>query len=169
MRIVVSGGLAEIIAPLQALGRNALQPLREGLYEGGDKVRTRVRRALREQTNVKKAASVNDRATSVRSGMSYIIRGVGKGLPIAEFPVTAAGAISASPWNVSRVFKRSFVHPSNGGYVARTSSKRFPVRKLFGPSIAKEIIKDRSLAAFHAGVRADIVPAINKRLARLLG
>lgn len=170
MKIVVEGSTATIVAPMQKLGANALQPLREGLYEGGDKVRTRVRRALRAQTNVLKAASVNTRVTSARAGLSYVIKGEGKGLPITEFPTsTPGGRIASSPWGVSRLFKRSFVKPNSGAFVARLTSKRFPIRKLFGPSIAKEIVKDRSLAAFEDGVRADIVPMIEKRMARLLG
>lgn len=168
--IQVSGKVATIIAPFDRLkGQAALQPLREGLYEGGDKVRTRVRRALRVQTNVSKAASVNSRVNSRRAGMTYIIVGEGKGLPITDFPHSAPGNVEASPWGVVHRFKRSFVKPGSGAFVARLTSKRFPLRKLFGPSIAKEIVKDGALDAFHAGVAADIVPAIEKRLARLLG
>ena len=170
MRIVVSGSLAEIITPLaRAASGNALRALKEGLGEGGDKVRTKVRKALRAQTNVKKAESVNSRTSSVRAGLEYIIKGTGKGIPIEEFPVSAPGHVTASPWGVARVFKRSFVRPDTGAYSARLSSKRFPVRKLFGPSIAKEIVKDQSLAAFEAGVRSDVIPIIEKRLARILG
>lgn len=169
-RVVVKGSIGQIIAPLGRLANPAaLQPLREGLYEGGDKVRTRVRRALRVQTNVSKAASVNSRVNSRKAGLSYGITGEGKGLPIREFPHSAPGNIIASPWGVVHAFKRSFVKPDNGSFVARLSSKRFPIRKLFGPSLAKEIVKDQSLAAFEAGVAADVVPAIEKRLARLLG
>lgn len=167
MRIEVVGNVASIIAPLEKVADGNLQPLKEGLYEGGDKVRTRVRRALRVQTNVTKAASINTRVLSVRAGLSYIIKGEGKGIPIKEFPVNASGSVTAAPWGVSRTFKRSFVKVG-GSFVARLTSKRFPLRKLYGPSVAKEIVKDQSLEAFEAGVRSDILPAINKRIARLL-
>lgn len=168
MRVIVSGTIASIVGPLENLANaGAMRPLREGLYEGGDKVRTRVRRALKVQTNVKAYGTVVSHVPSVRAGLSYIIKGEGKGLPIQLFPVSAPGSVVASPWGVEHTFKRSF--HNRMGYMARLSSKRFPIRKLFGPSIAKELVKDRSAEAFEAGVAADVLPAIEKRLARLLG
>jgi len=169
-RVTVTGSLAEIIAPLSKLTNSeAMQPLREGLYEGGDKVRTKVRKALKVQTNVSKYTSITSRVDSRKNGLSYGITGEGKGLPISEFPHSAPGNIVATPWGKEHRFKRSFVKPDTGAFVARLSSKRFPIRKLFGPSLAKEIVKDQSLDAFETGVRTDVVPAIEKRLARMFG
>ncbi len=168
--VVVSGTLGTIIAPLSKLTNPAaMQPLREGLYEGGDKVRTGVRKALKAQTNVLKYDSITSRVNSRREGLTYGITGEGKGLPIREFPHAAPGHIVASPWGVSHTFKRSFVKPDSGAFVARLSSKRFPIRKLYGPSLAKEIVKDQSLDAFEVGVATHVVPAIEKRLARVFG
>ena len=167
MEIVVSGSLATITAPMQNLASGADRAMREGLYEGGDKVRTRVRRALKVQTNVKAYGSITQRVPGVRAGLTYIIRGEGKGMPIELFPVSAPGPVVASPWGVVHTFKRSFANRL--GYRARTTSKRFPIRRLYGPSVAKEIVKDQSAEAFEAGVRADVLAAIEKRLARLFG
>lgn len=168
--VTVTGTLGEIIAPLSRLtDPAALQPLREGLYEGGEKVKTKVRKALKVQTNVSKYASITSRVNARKNGLTYGITGEGKGLPIVEFPHAAAGSIVATPWGVEHRFKRSFVKPDTGAFVARLSSKRFPIRKLFGPSLAKEIVKDQSLAAFEVGVKADVVPAIEKRIARMFG
>jgi hypothetical protein len=166
MQIVVSGTMAQVMAPLRKIAGGKMGVLENGLSDGGDKVRTKVRKALKTQTNVKKYGTITSRVQGARRGLSYVITGEGKGLPIDEFPVSAPGSVSASPWGVMRKFKRSFVRA--GKFVARLSSKRFPVRRLYGPSIAKEIVKDQSLAAFEAGVRTDIVPEIDKRLARLL-
>jgi hypothetical protein len=168
MGISVSGSIASIVAPLSRLASgNGLRAVQDGLTEGGDKVRTKVRKALKAQTNPIKYATITSRVDGKRNGFSYFIEAKGGGLPIKEFPHSAPGSVSASPWGVARTFKRSFVK-AGGALVARLTRKRFPVRKLYGPSLSKELVKDQSLAAFEVGVRADVVPAIDKRLARLL-
>lgn len=166
MQITVKGTVAQVVAPLRKLADGNMNVLLNGLSDGGDKVRTKVRKALKTQTNVKKYGTITSRVEGGRRGYDYVITGEGGGLPIAEFPVSAPGSVSASPWGVMRQFKRSFVRA--GKYLARISSKRFPVRKLYGPAISKEIVKDQSLDAFETGVRSDIGPEIDRRLARLL-
>jgi hypothetical protein len=169
MRITVSGNIAAIIGPISSLaaggGRQALQ---EGLGDGGDKVRTKVRKAMRAQTNPLKYETITSRVSGSRFGLAYIIKGDGKATPINLFPHSAPGAVTAAPWGVSRTFKRSFVRPDTGALSARTTSKRFPVRKLYGPNMAKEVVKGQSLAAFEVGAGSDVLPAIERRLARLL-
>lgn len=202
MQVTVSGSLATILAPLQNLPEKAQRAMREGLQEGGNKVRTKVRKALQKQMGVTKYGVIvsNTTGTIANAGLNYIIRGTGKGLPIENFPVkgkAAGGAdrwsrrrhyllqgrdgrgrfgklkdtpdeVTASPWAVSRTFKRSFV--GGGGYrAAIPHGGKFRIRKLYGPSVAKEIVKDASLASFQASVRIDVAPAIEKRLARVLG
>lgn len=128
--------------------------MRESLEAAGLKTRTQVRRALRQQTNVKQAKDVNDRTRSYSSGeLSYTIAGEGKPLPmerINSLSVTSGpgGGVSAAPWNVLRQFQRSFV--LNGKYVARLGNSRMPLRRLYGPSMAKELVKDQSLIAFES-------------------
>jgi len=80
----------------------------------------------------------------------------------------AAGGVSASPWNVGRVFKRSFVHPTRGPVMVRAEGKQ-ALRRLFGPSIAKEIGQGLSLSTFQAvGIR-ELAADLPRRMARLLG
>lgn len=202
MQVIVKGNLAEILAPLQNLPEKAQRAMREGLQEGGNKVRTSVRKALKPQMGVLKYGTIvaNTTGTIANAGMNYIIRGTGKGLPIKEFKVsgkagqgalrwsakqhwklqerTGSGRfgpikdvppeVTASPWSVSRTFKRSFV--GSGGYrAAIKDGGRYKIRALYGPSVAKEIIKDASLAAFQSSVQVDVAPAIEKRLARIIG
>jgi hypothetical protein len=203
MKIVVTGSVASIITPLV---NNLAEPrvrqiLSEGLGEGGDKVRTQVRRALKAQTGVKRYGAVVERVTSFNSGLTYVICGSGKEMPIEEFPVRAKAGqgavrwssrehwklqvresfgkfgkiqdvppeVTASPWGVARTFKRSFVG-RKGFRAAIPGGKRgWLARKLFGPSVAKEIVKGQSASAFEVSVRTDVLPAIEKRLARLMG
>lgn len=152
----LAGGLAERIA-------------RESLRGAGDKTRTQVRRALREQMGVKTARVVtrSTRSYVTGGGLVYVIEGRGKGLPIEEFKglrVTSKG-VRAAPWNVMRLFKRSF---ANGGYRARLGAERFPVRRLYGPSPAKEIVKDRSVEVFEETAPRELEAQLSRRLARLL-
>jgi len=152
-----------------------------GLNEGGDKVRTQVQRALKTQTGVKKYSSITSRMSDSGKGwaraapgrLAYIIVATGKGIPIQEFPasLTTRGA-SAKSWGVAHLFKRSFgLHNSKdpSQFRARTTSKRFPIRKLYGPSLPKELVQGQSIETFERSA-ADIVPAmVIKRLGHVLG
>lgn len=146
------------------------QVIRETLMAAGGKTRTRVRRALRQQMGTKRIGVINRNTRSYLSdgGRAYVIEGRGKGLPIEEFKglrVLRRG-VRAAPWNVARVFKRSF---ANGGFRARLTRRRFPVRRLYGPSIAKEIVKDDALDAFLETGPREVAMILPKKLARLIG
>jgi hypothetical protein len=157
---------------LAGVGEKLPRALREGLQEGGNKVATKVRRALREQTGVTKYGTILSRThAGLGSGgeLAYVIRGQGKGLPIGNFRVGVnAKGVLAFPWGKAHLFKRSFKTSSKGMLRARLGASRMPIRAFFGPSIAKELTKDHSAAAFEAGVRAEVEPIIIKRLGRLL-
>lgn len=157
-------------------GSSIRQAIREGLNEGGDKVRTDVRKALQQQTGAKTYRAITSRTRSIKAGgaLQYVIIGSGKGLPIKEFRTQirrgTGGGVVSEPWNVSRQFQRSFALKGQGadGYRARTTSKRFPVRKLFGPSIPKEMMQGAIPSVFVLSVGAQVLPAIEKRLVRAL-
>lgn len=176
---------------------------RQSLGGAGDKSRTQVRKALRTQMGTKgiRAINANTSGSVDLLGLAYTLRGVGKGLPIEEFPVRASkslkalvrwhprehwklqvrprqaggrfspipdegfvGGVTASPWRVSRTFQRSYV--SEKGYRARTPDGR--TRKLYGPAIGKEIIKDHSLATWEATAIPELERQMVSRLARLV-
>jgi hypothetical protein len=169
MKIAVSGNIAKIAAPITRLaGAEAQRAMVQGLIEGGDKVKTKVRKGLRKQTTPLNYSTITTRVAGVRAGMSYIIRATGKGLPLTLFPTRTPGHVEGGAWGHFQTFKRSFVR-ADGALMARLpGAKRFPVRRTFGPSLPKELVKDQSLSAFEAGVRSDIAPAIEKRLARIV-
>lgn len=102
MQIVVQGTLAEVIAPLTNLPEKAQRAMREGLQQGGDKVRTQVRHALKVQTGVKAYGTIVKHTTGTLSHsgiLNYVIRGDGKGLPIANFPVKAKDGGAWRRWD----------------------------------------------------------------------
>jgi len=157
-----------------------LRAAAEGLNDGGDKVRTKVQRALKVQTGVKLYRSITSRmqasgrgfARASAGNLTYQIIATGKGIPISEFAARRTGrGISAPVWGVDHRFKRSFAIAGKGveGFRARTTSKRFPIRKLYGPALPKEMTKGKIPAVFFGAVQTDVVPAIGARLVKAFG
>jgi hypothetical protein len=167
----------------------------EGMREGGDKTRTAVRRALKAQTGVKAYKSITSRTRSFTEdgGLRYVIVGSGKGMPIKEFSTRGTrgpgGGVTSNPWAVQHKFKRSFV---GSGKIAGRLLARLPgpgrktiyvpggmygvrpikvgnLRSLYGPSVAKEIVKDQSASAFFAGAETFVLDRIIVRVGRALG
>lgn len=149
------------------------QALREALMAAGGKTRTQVRRALREQTNVKAAKDINDRTHSfmVSGELAYRIEASNKALPIDRVKGLGTtsgpgGGVSAAPWNEMRQFKRSFV--LNGRFLARLGHEKFPIRALFGPSVYKELTKDQSKETFETYAVAELERQVVGKLQRFL-
>ncbi|VTZ52501.1 conserved hypothetical protein [Methylocella tundrae] len=171
VKVISKAGRFETAIPL-AIAR--------GLNEGGDKVRTQVQRALKTQTGVTKYASITSRmqdsgrgyARAAPGKLAYQIIAKGKGIPIKEFPVKDTGhAIDARTWGVDHVFKRSFGMPGLGvdGFRARLTDKRLPIRKLYGPSLPKELVKDKAAEVFIASAQGVVPAAVLKHLLKSVG
>lgn len=142
--------------------------VRQSLGDGGLKARTQVRRALREQGGWANASSINQRTRSYMEGdLTFVLEGRGAGQPIVYYKglrVTGKG-IRSGVWNSPRLFQRSFYR---GGFRARTTSKRFPVRTLKGPSVGKEIVKDEALATWHRVGPQAVFDVLERKVRRLL-
>ncbi len=114
--------LDTFVAKVAALGAEAPVEMARGLNDGGDIVRTQVRRALKDQMGVTSYGIVVDHTGSIPaspSGLVYKITGSGKGLPIKDFPVSASpgGPVTAMPWGVSHTFT-AVVQDHEGGPAA---------------------------------------------------
>lgn len=158
---------------IATLGAQADVEMARGLNDGGKVVFTQVRRALKTQMGLLSYGTVvkaTDDIPASPSRLIYSMSGRGKGLPIRDFPVAAnaGGPVTASPWGVPRTFERSFVTSKRGLLRARRGTAREPIRPLFGPSPAKEIVKDQALATFEAAVPGIVEPTIMRRLIRLM-
>lgn len=165
-------GLRTFIAKAQSLTQ-ANGEIARGLNEAGDRVRTIVRHRLQAQTGVLRYGIITDETSSRQATpghLVYTITGTGKGLPIRDFAVRAAagGPVTADVWGVPHTFARSFVTRIAGKLRARRGSARMPIRSLRGPSIAKEIVKGETLAAFDASVVEIVRPLVLTRLLRLV-
>ena len=166
-------------APLPRAGPH--QSISQGLNEGGDKVRTQVRRAMREQTSLMRLNSVIKRQATIRAfpgRLAYSI--LFKGKPHTrpdEFAYKVktgpGGGVTVTMWGVAHRFQRSFqIAGMSGsfGLRARLSKDRLPIRGFDGPNLAKEAAKEDGLVAttFMSLSPILVPPTIEKRLARLL-
>lgn len=175
MRITVTlGSDAEQFAGrIAAFPAKARQAMAEGLNAGGDLERTDVRRDVKVQTGARRYGAIKERTATKRASpgnLVYTIVGTGKGMPIREFPVSAStrGPVTARPWGVVHAFARSFRTSTKGLLRARRGTARFPIRALYGPSIAKEIVRDQTAAHFETRAGPRVQQAVVKRLGRLL-
>ena len=164
---------------LAAMRAKAPLAIARGLNEGGDKVRTQVRRAMREQTGLLRLRSVTDRQRTIRAfagALSYSIVFAGKpSTKPDEFSLAVkrgkGGGVTVRMWGVPHRFQRSFQIPgrgAGGGLRMRLGGERFPIRGFDGPNLAKEATKGQVAPTFLAGARLLVEPMIIKRIARLL-
>lgn len=158
----------------QAPGRARMEMAR-GLNEGGNLVRTKVRRALREQTGILRYGTIVARTKSIGATparLEYVIRGIGPGVEIEEVRTSVrtgpGGGVYGEPWRVGRQFKRSFRQLRRGKLMARLGAERFPIRRLRGPNLMFETVEGQSLETFEHAATQDVMRAMTRRLARML-
>lgn len=156
-------------ASIKRIGdKAARRAFSRALNSEGGKVRTKVRTALRIQTGAKAgliARATNSRRASL-SDLRYVIEAKGDHLGLSHFAPRQFGyGVRAKPWGKSRRFEGAFLIDSLGGNAfVREGSSRFPIRKMFGPAIPKEMVKDASLKAFE-----DAQPDVLKEATRQIG
>jgi hypothetical protein len=159
MRLVITASdqvLARYGNELAALGEGeARTAMSRALNHEGGKGRAQVKRALAKQTGIKYGA-VNQAMATVRATpatLTYALKARGDETNIAWFGgIRRRKGVSASPWNKRRIFARSFIVPRLGRAFVRTSKSRLPIRPLYGPNLARELVKDSSAGAWHSGV-----------------
>ena len=157
---------------LAALGEGkARTVIARALNHEGDKGRTQVKRVLVQQTGIKYGL-INTAVKTIpatAASLTYTIEARGDETNLNLFGARQGKrGVSAAPWNKRRVFKHSFVIPAYGGKVfVREGKARFPLKPLFGPNIARELVKDQSAEAFKAGA-ADIADRVAHEISRVL-
>jgi len=146
----------------------------------GNKGRTRVRRALMEQTGIR-SHQIGKAMRTVRAGpgrLQYTLEAKAGETNISMFGLkvkwhegSAMGQIrmlqtvSAAPWSTRREFPGAFSISRYGKRVfVRSTDKRFPLKPVFGPNLAREIVKAQSRSEFET-----IGPKVVDEVGRLLG
>lgn len=185
--------LKKLVAGIERLQKQIPAAIARGLNEGGDKVRTQVQRALKEQTGVIRYASVTSRVRTARAfagqadvgtsakgsgvgaGMSYqiIVSGKPPTKPL-EFRTSVttgpSGGVTVWMWGKAHKFKRSFQGSGKiaGQLKMRMIGPRLPLRSFDGPNMAKEAVKDKSAETFFATAETEVPAAVLKHLAKSL-
>lgn len=146
------------------------------LNHTGDKAYTAVRHALVEQTSASRALideALKKTPASTNKGGStalhYEIGGSGRALPLREFgAVQFSKGVRAKVWGRLQTYRHTFIVDRLSSQVfVRTGRSRLPIRLVYGPSIAKELVKDQSLAAFEKTAK-ELNDRVMHELQRLL-
>lgn len=164
-------GLATIQRKLEAAATRSPQAVAWALNRTVERARTKVVRALREQTGLK--FGVIRASTSIlKAGPGSLhaeIRARGGFTSLKEFNArqTKKG-VSAAPWGRRQVFESTFIVRRYGGHVYKRAGKaRFPIQKLYGPAIPVEMVKGKSRLAFYAEVNSFLPGELDRQLGRL--
>jgi len=159
-------------AAVQRVGQQeANRAFNRALNREGDKVRTAVRRALRQQTGAK-AALINRETRSFRSTFSnlvYTIEARGDHLGLSHFsPRQFRYGVRAKPWGRFQRFEGAFLIGSlgNNAFVRETAA-RFPIKKMFGPAIPKEMVQHETKRAFEE-TQPDVLAEATRQLQRII-
>ena len=147
--------------------QDATRAFNRALNREGDKIRTSVRRALRQQTGANMAL-INRETKAYRSSFAnlvYTIEARGDPLGLSHFsPSQFKYGVRAKPWGRFQRFPKAFLVGSlgNNAFVRETSA-RFPIKKMFGPALPKEMLKDATLRAFETAT-PDVLAEATRQL-----
>jgi len=146
--------------------KHATTAFSRALTHEGRKTYTAVKRSLRQQTDIPAGliAEATKFKSSSTSNLRTIIEGRGSELPLRLFkPRQFSYGVRAKVWGRAQSFKSAFIVASIGGNVfTRTTAKRLPIKKLFGPSIPKELVKDATRETFEQSGGAVIDRAMHE-------
>lgn len=150
---------------------DAEKVMARALNHEGDKRRTQVQRKLAEVTGLRyrDVAKVVRRVGAAKGRLEYKLEISGRETNLSAFQArqTKAG-VSAAPWGVRRVFKSTFIVEKYGGRVFKRTGEaspttryklmdyghkghgRLPIRQVYGPNIAREVMKGEPLDTWQA-------------------
>lgn len=174
---ITGDGIMRLADATAALGdrRNAYTAFRRGLNKAGQMAYTQVKREVAKQIGASQAKVVRygglKRIPATGQLLETRIIARGGHIPLNDFKArqTRSG-VSAAPWARRVVFGGTFIVGSIGGNVfKRIGPSRLPIEKLWGPSVPKEVVKDRSREAFESTARRVLAPEINRQVRLLAG
>ncbi len=148
-------------------------------YEG-QRTFVAVKRVLRQQTSIP-AGHVNRamrtaRASTTGGAIQFAIIGRGSELSLKLFkPRQFKAGAKATVWGKRQTYPGSFMGPRPGvlgaklrGHVfVREGAARLPIKRMSGPSIPKEMVKDQSREAFENSMPR-VVARVGREIAAVL-
>jgi len=146
--------------------------VRRAINRTGDQAFTVVKRVVARQMGIRVGVAADQmrRKRASYESLSYVIGARGGYLSLKYFAArqTRRG-VSAAPWNVRRVFPHTFIVGKLGGHVfSRTSKKRFPLEKKWGPALPNELVKGETAKAFTETVATVLPRRLEHELGRIL-
>ena len=158
-QIVVSwsgDGLVRVEAALKDIAGSSRKRtvLRRAINHTGDKVHTRVVRALARQIRapqhvIKKYGAVR-RIKANAQDLTYTIRSDGGPIPLKYFRANQTRkGVSAAPWGNRKVYRHAFLISKFANHAFwRAGPKRLPIERIAGPNVPKELVKDQARQVF---------------------
>jgi len=162
---------------LAAVGNGlARTVMARALNHEGDKGRTQVKRALTRVTGISYNRIERGLAThrANQGSLRYELRQRGSETNLGLFQARQTGSgVSAAPWNKRHIFRGN--NPSRGSFFLpgtpivyiRTTKSSYPIEPLFGPNLAREIVKGEPAQAWRL-VTSSLASRVGHELARVL-
>ena len=150
----------DIASLIEKAGLKAPYAIAKAIDEVGNKTATQVKRSTAAQAGVpygKVNGVITVRQAMGAGGGEWSMTARDVTLSLKQFgPRKTAKGISAAPWKRRLVFPHTFFGP-NGHVFVRRGASRLPIKKLFGPNIPKEMVKDQAETVFYQ-VTAQLLP-----------
>jgi hypothetical protein len=163
--------LIDVAGVYDQVGKQTPLALSRALNWTGNKARTAASRKLAEQTGLRYAKVRAELRTfpARPSDLEYSIGVSGRHIGLSEFGARQQKAgVSAQPWGKRRVFPHTFIVGNLGGQVfVREGKSRLPIRKLWGPALPNELVKDEVPKAWDEVARTDFPGRVLHEVERL--
>ena len=166
-------GLVDIGEVYERAGRQGPKIVSRAMNQRLGVAYTAVARTTSKETGLSvgetKKAMRKDRATP--SDLSIAVRARGTFLSLKKFGARQVRkGVSHKAWGRRQVAKGAFVVGRMGGHAfRRVSASRFPLEKLFGPSIPQEMVKGESFNAMTKAFGEGFADRVMHELGRVLG
>lgn len=170
----VSGGVATLTSAVDRFSPTAVR--QAGCYAINHtvaKANTRVNREVAAMSGLPMREVRGDirRFSASLSHPEASLKAEGPYHRLSEFSAYATSSgVSAAPWGVRRTFPGTFfIARFHNGVFHRQGKRRFPVKQLWGPAIPREMLRDRSVAAWDAVIATDLPARMAHEWGRLMG
>ena len=158
--------LPALLKALEKLGEKKFaRAARWALGKAGDRGYTASKRSIAKELGLKQAVVAADMRKKMPAQFEFVVDSEGARLPLRYYsPRQTKKGVTA------RIYGRRILHPHafiirryDGNVYRRLTKRRFPIKKLTGPAIPIEMVREHSVEAFRDALRK-VFPAELERL-----
>jgi Prophage minor tail protein Z (GPZ). len=171
INIDVRSNTKDIIKGLNKFERQFVpQAMARSLNEVGRRVNAKVRRSVADDTGLKVRDLGREFITlsrARRNRLRYIIRYLKGAVPLKAFNPSQGknGVTVRGAWGETQMYPGAFIVDKLGRHVfKRTSEKRLPIRKMYGPIPAREAASEKNQRLVQAIVDKELPDKMRKNL-----